>query len=507
MASELVWNPVYTALEERIRGGDDLLLLITPFAKLEALQRLRSFKNRAKRWKVVCRWRIEDLIAGVSDLSVFEYLKSEGCDLYVNNSIHLKLYIFESNLAFTTSGNLTLRGLGYCEPANVESGAMLKLGSDDWIRIYEMINASRRVDEKLYEILCGYVESCPLPVPLSVPPDMFPPASKRFTIGSLPATESPQRLADYYFGGGLSSFSSEEVRRVAHDLSVFRIPDGLQQEAFHRTLRQAFITVPFVVEFVAFLKEHGSLRFGAVNDWIHDQCEDVPLPYRWEIKENTRILYNWLEHFFPEIEWNIPGAHSQVIYWRGSNKSLTGNDSAIALARYQKMFSTLGNRDRAVEWNDVSIGGAPHQPLLLLAVAKLYERDPNRPNLIPLNKDLENIFAGYFASVVAPSNPTSVAMPFVALRGEPFWHLLERETASTSHRTSATVQEKASNFSGRIRSQAAFDKSYKGAVLDDDLHLAHFFTGTRSSRTRSLIPTFRKRYNCCSLALYPLRSG
>ena len=40
-----------------------------------------------------------------------------------------------------------------------------------------------------------------------------------------------------------------------------------------------------------------------------------PSPYRWEIKANTRILYDWLEYFFMEIRWDRP-RHSQVIYWQ-----------------------------------------------------------------------------------------------------------------------------------------------------------------------------------------------
>ena len=76
----------------------------------------------------------------------------------------------------------------------------------------------------------------------------------------------------------------------------------------------AFRATPFVSAFVAHLKSERSLHFGAVNAWIHQQCEDVPLPYRWEIKDNTRIFYNWLAHFFDEITWDRPN-YSQVIYW------------------------------------------------------------------------------------------------------------------------------------------------------------------------------------------------
>ena len=316
--ADLVWSPVYNVLEERIRGGDNLILIISPFAKVDALERLIKAQAQPIKLKIVCRWRPADLLAGVSDLELYPFAVEQGWELYINDLIHLKLFIFDSNMAFTTSGNLTLHGLGYCEPANIETGTLLRLESDDWTKIYEVINSSRRVDGKLYETLQDYMRSCPPPLSLPPLPVLFPLDSKTFTISSLPATQTPRRLAEYYSGIAASSFSAEEVRRSAHDFSAFRIPPDLDRAEFDTCLREAFRAVPFVVEFVAFLKEHGSLRFGAVNNWIHEKCEDVPLPYKWEIKENTRILYNWLEHFYPEIEWTIPGAHSQVIYWRDS---------------------------------------------------------------------------------------------------------------------------------------------------------------------------------------------
>jgi hypothetical protein len=93
------------------------------------------------------------------------------------------------------------------------------------------------------------------------------------------------------------------------------IPPGLSNTEFDQQLGDSFRRTPFVIEFVELLKTEKSLRFGAVNDWIYRMCEDVPFPYRWDIKENTRIFYNWLEHYFTEIVWDRPN-YSQVIYWR-----------------------------------------------------------------------------------------------------------------------------------------------------------------------------------------------
>jgi hypothetical protein len=100
-----------------------------------------------------------------------------------------------------------------------------------------------------------------------------------------------------------------------HDLVTFHIPPDLSRIDFDKSLGQAFCKTPFVIDFIELLRSERSLRFGAVNNWLHEKCEDVPLPYRWEIKENTRIFYDWLACFFPEISWDRPN-YSQVIYWK-----------------------------------------------------------------------------------------------------------------------------------------------------------------------------------------------
>jgi hypothetical protein len=311
--SHLVWSPVHQVLEDRIKGGDSLILVLVPFVKLAALQQLHWVHSGQVKFKVICRWRPEDLLSGVSDLQVFHYLKNCGCQLFINSDIHLKLYVFESHTAFNTSGNLTLRGLGYSESANIEVGNMVSLSLHDWTKIYQIINSSRQVDDALYQRLKDFVEQNPRTSSLQVPADLIP-QPKVYTISALPATESPKWLSNFYFDQNPGRSTSEEVRRAAHDLATFEIPQGLTQKDFDKQLGTGFCRTPFVQDFVDLLRSEKSLRFGAVNDWIHRKCEDVPLPYRWEIKDNTRIFYDWLVHYNPNITWDRPN-YSQVIYW------------------------------------------------------------------------------------------------------------------------------------------------------------------------------------------------
>ena len=319
MGSSLIWSPVYKAIEKRIASDDDIILMLVPFVKLAALQRLRQIHGRFDQLKIICRWRPDDLLFGASDVEIYPFLRDAGCGLYINKDIHLKLYIFASNVAFNTSGNLTMRGLGYSESANIETGSMVVLTPDDWIQIYQLIGTSRQVDDALYHRYKTFIEEHPKQKATEDFADFTSPG-KAYTISSLPATINPMWLAAFCFNRGSRTYSPEEVRRAAHDLANFGISANLEESDFDRRLGEAFRTTLFVSDFIGYLQSERSLRFGAVNEWIHQKCEDVPLPYRWEIKENTCIFYNWLAHFIPEVTWDRPN-HSQVIYWNKGKPS------------------------------------------------------------------------------------------------------------------------------------------------------------------------------------------
>jgi len=314
----LIWSPVRTAMEKWLAGGAEFKLIIVPFIKLEALSQLLGTQPNLRGLKVVVRWRANDLLSGASDLAIYDYLKSRGCALFLHPRIHLKLYVFGNNAAICTSANLTMTGLGYLENANIEAGCGAELSSDDWRGIYELIAESRPVNDEVFECYRKFIGDAPK-APTVDSPDLILPARKVFSIASLPATKSPGEFINYYMKRTAVSVDPEFARRAAHDEALFLVPPGLSESELLSWLRQRFCAIPFVIKFVEHLRHSGSLRFGAANEWIHSNCDDSPLPYRWEIKENTNILYNWLAEFFsPNVAWSIPGKHSQVIVWKAN---------------------------------------------------------------------------------------------------------------------------------------------------------------------------------------------
>src|SRR5690348_15860572 len=221
MNTGLIWGPLHRPLETQVKSGDSLLLLVSPFIGLEALKRFLECAGLQRGIKVIVRWRPEDLRNGVSDITIFPYLTEKGIPLYINKDIHLKLYVFESNVAFCTSGNLTLRGFGYSEKPNIEVGGFVQLTQEDWSRLYDLIAKSKQVDEDLHQAYKQYLESCPkVPAPGLSPPELAL-VRKTYTISSLPATETPTHLANYYFARQTVKVSADEMRRAAHDIVTF----------------------------------------------------------------------------------------------------------------------------------------------------------------------------------------------------------------------------------------------------------------------------------------------
>lgn len=275
---------------------------------LEAL--LKHFDN--SKLQVITSWTDSSLASGVSDPNVHAVLKEMDVPLYINDNIHLKLFIFEDEIAFHTSANITAKGLGLGANRNVEIGCQLTLVRNDWLHINDLLDTSSRVTDEMYLKAQQYVDDnknlCPPLPPLVLPASVgIHPYSRQ----SLPQCKSPEELWNFYSGIACDDAPSACI----HDLWVYKVTKEHKSKAeFFHQLGNNFRTQPFVKALVAYLEERKSLSFGAVNSWITNSCSDRPTPSRWEVKPATNKLYNWLTCFYNEISWSKPN-HSQVIFW------------------------------------------------------------------------------------------------------------------------------------------------------------------------------------------------
>jgi len=281
---------------------------------------LLELKTDNKAIDVVVRWRPEDLASGVTDLEIYPFLKGKGCNLYVNSKIHLKLYIFESNSAITTSANLTAAGMFVSANSNVETGSHVKLNVFDWGNISALLDTSFLITDDHYNAIKSALQQYNSEIkPNAVKPfaGVPVPPAKRFLISCLPAAASPDEIFTHYLTTPVD-LAEERGRRIIHDLLIYKIPKGLSKKELEVFIHDRFTTAPFITEFIKQLQLMKSMSFGAVTAWIHNECEDVPVPYRKDLKICVQNLYTWLAWAYPEnISWNRPN-YSQVIYWKDS---------------------------------------------------------------------------------------------------------------------------------------------------------------------------------------------
>lgn len=266
--------------------------------------------------QVITSWTSATLLGGSADPEVYRVLEEIGGRLYLHDRIHLKLYICSHHQAVLSTGNLTRNGLGFSAAPNIEASAFVHLVKEDWQRISELFEESQRVTKEIYDEAVAYCAKYKIPAEIApkflIPRPMV--ATEMFSWLSLPATISPAELWKGY-SAEHSGNDLEKQARIAHDLELYEIQDGLTEELFHIQAGTQFLKHPFIVELVEWIAQRGTAHFGAVKAWLKHTCRDKPTPYRWELTPATQALYEWLAYYHPQIKWDRP-SFSQVLRWK-----------------------------------------------------------------------------------------------------------------------------------------------------------------------------------------------
>jgi len=203
--------------------------------------------------------------------------------------------------------------MGLTKPYNLEIGCRTELGREDWASIYQLLKDSFKVDDDIYRKALVYRDENIKPRDALPDLNLTPNKNLQFSILSLPTTDSPEEFFRLY--NSEESVPVENIAEFMHDMTLYDVQPGTEQDNFYGYLRGKFKGQPFTQAIVELIKSEGSARFGLVNEWIQSNCSDKPTPYRWELKPATRRLYNWLEYFYEEISWDRPH-YSMVIRWK-----------------------------------------------------------------------------------------------------------------------------------------------------------------------------------------------
>ncbi|NUN48688.1 MAG: HNH endonuclease [Candidatus Brocadiae bacterium] len=135
------------------------------------------------------------------------------------------------------------------------------------------------------------------------------------------------------------------------------------------------------------------------------------------------------------------------------------------------------HRDTRGGWSDATRGGAPHKPILLLAVMDLIEAGVIRENAIAFDERLLSVFDQYWTACRGDL-PTNPLQPFWYLKGDGIWRHVPRPGQKQ-------VLD-ALTLGGRVPPRRRFQEIVAGARLDPELFEAMKHAAGRAELRRLL---------------------
>ena len=128
------------------------VLLVAPFIKASVLERLLNEIHSDVCLKCITRWFPEEIVAGVSDLEVWNLIQSRAnSSLWLRPDLHAKYYRADDR-CLVGSANLTGKALGWSNFPNLE--LLVPLSADEpTVKAFEteLLKACIFVTEDLFE--------------------------------------------------------------------------------------------------------------------------------------------------------------------------------------------------------------------------------------------------------------------------------------------------------------------------------------------------------------------
>lgn len=298
-------------------GACNELVLVAPFMKFATLSRLLASVPDTVTLTCVTRWRPEEIIAGVSDLEIWPFLKQRSCtSLWLRPDLHAKFYRAD-NRCLIGSANLTNAALGWSTASNLEILVPAK-NTDHHLALFEgaLLASSVYVTDDLYEQMQMIIEQLH-----DLNPEFLAPSLEEVRDGTeeeeqdkavsiaewIPSLRDPRQLYTGYLKSPDKLIASS-YKAATRDLAAFCPPQGLDRSSFEAFIGAILLQMPIIRHVDAFVEI--PRRFGAVRDLLKTlpcaRTQDFDATLAWQ------TLMRWLQYFFPSrYNLSVPN-HSEI---------------------------------------------------------------------------------------------------------------------------------------------------------------------------------------------------
>jgi len=294
-------NQARIAIERALETAQKTLIIFSAFVKSQAFEWLvPQIIDKHLKVKIMARWDINDLLSGVSDLSIYERCKELNWEFRVNTALHSKLYLIDSSIGYLGSNNLTGAGLGLNTNNNIEFSTEIRPNMGDLQKIDKYLNSSTLMNDELYDEIKQFVEDNKTTKERLKWPDSI--------MGKLKTNTDYLWVDNFPLSNPLQDNFSEEFHRDEKIFANIALDD---KEA----LKDAFMSSHVTQWIMKHLNEQEEkvLFFGSLSALIHNSLLNDPKPYRKEIKDLIANFFAWVQYLdLKELIVEQPN-HSQCL--------------------------------------------------------------------------------------------------------------------------------------------------------------------------------------------------
>ena len=294
-------NQARIAIERALGTAQKTLIIFSAFVKSRAFEWLvPQVIEKHLKVKIMARWDINDLLSGVSDLSIYERCKELNWEFRVNTALHSKLYLIDSSIGYLGSNNLTGAGLGLNTNNNIEFSTEIRPNMGDLQKIDKYLNSSTLMNDELYEEIKQFVEDNKTTKERIKWPDSI--------MDKLKTNTDYLWVDNFPLSNPLQDNFSEEFHRDEKIFANIVLDD---KEA----LKDAFMSSHVTQWIMKHLNEQEEkvLYFGSLSALIHNSLLNDPKPYRKEIKDLIANFFAWVQYLdLKELIVEQPN-HSQCL--------------------------------------------------------------------------------------------------------------------------------------------------------------------------------------------------
>ena len=241
--------------------------------------------------RVIARWRLEDLLAGASDLEAYEVCKKMSWDFYICTNFHGKVFVFPPAGILVGSANATGSGLGLLSNSNSEVCTVVEESEANQSLVESLFSSSIKMTDELYIKLKDVYQNSikqgeRVEWPDFIAKEISPPIKfdgKLFLSECLSSD-----------GNEILTLSKCDSAESKSDASLLSLPSGLYDR---QVIARRFSETKIFSLLKSLLEaEGGEIYFGALTAAIHNHLMEDPAPYRRDVKIIVKNLYSWVSY-------------------------------------------------------------------------------------------------------------------------------------------------------------------------------------------------------------------